>query len=57
MHFCLQLHKLKHISNIDFERLNRLPVTYRFKQYANAIVFKCFKEQCPNCLNEVFDVA
>ena len=30
--FCLPLDKLKHISHEEFQRLNRLPVTYRFKQ-------------------------
>ena len=40
--FCLQLDKLKHISHEEFERLNWLPVTYRFKQCNNAIVFKFF---------------
>ena len=55
--FCLQLDKLKHISHEEFERLNWLPVTYRFKQCVNTIVFKYFNEQCPNYLNEVFDVA
>ena len=32
-------------------------MTYRFKQCVNTIVFKYFNEQCPNYLNEVFDVA
>ena len=40
MQFCLQLDKLKHISHEEFGRLNWLPATYRFKQCANAIVFK-----------------
>ena len=31
MHLCLQLDKLKHISREEFEYLNWLPVTYRFK--------------------------
>ena len=57
MCFCLQIVKLKHTSHEEFERLNWLPATYRFKQCVNSIVFKCFNEQCPNCLNEVFDVA
>ena len=57
MRFCSKLDKLKHISYEDFERLNWLPVTYRFKQCVNTIVFKYFNEQCPNYLNEVFDVA
>ena len=41
--FCLHLDKLKHISYEGFERLNWLPVTYRFKQCVNAIVFKLFQ--------------
>ena len=57
MCFCLQLDKLKHISHEEFECLNWLPVTYRFKQCVISIVFKCFNRQCPNYLNEVFDVA
>ena len=32
-------------------------MTCRFKQCVNTIVFKCFNEQCPNYLNEVFNVA
>ena len=55
--FYLLLDKLKHISLEDFERLNWLPVTYRLKQCVNVIVFEYFNEQCPNDLNEVFDVA
>ena len=57
MRFCLQLDKLKHISHEEFQSLNWLPVSYRFKQCVNAIVFKYFNEQCPNYLNEVFDDA
>ena len=56
MSFCVQLDKLKHVSHEEFERLNWLPVTYRFKQCVNATVFKYFIEQYLNCLNEVFDV-
>ena len=36
---------------------NALPVTYKFKQCVISIVFKYFNGQCPNYLNEVFDVA
>ena len=57
MCFCLQLDKLKQISQEELERLNWLLVTSRFKQCANAIIFKHFNKQCPNYLNEVFDVA
>ena len=56
MRFWLQSEKLKHISHEKFEHLNWLPVTYRFKQCVNTIIFKYFNEQCPNYLNEVFDV-
>ena len=48
--------KLKHIFHEEFKHLNWLPVTYRFKQCVNGIVLKYFNEQCPNYLNEVFDV-
>ena len=57
MHFSLQLDKLKHVSHEEFERVNWLPVTYRFKKCVNSILFKYFNEQCPNYMNEVFDVA
>ena len=57
MRFCLWLDKLKHISHEVFERLNWLPVTYRFEQCVISVLFKYFNEQCPNYLNEVFDIA
>ena len=57
MGFCLQLDKLKHISHEEFERLNWLPMTYRFKQFVISMVFKYFNELFPKYLNEVFDVA
>ena len=57
MLLCLLLDKLKHISHEELERLNWLPVTYRLKQCVISIVFKYFNEQCPNYLNEVFDIA
>ena len=57
MCFSLQLDKLKHISQKEFEQLKWLLVTYRFKQCVSSIVFKYFNEQCPNYLNEVFHLA
>ena len=48
---------LKHLSHEEFECLNWLPVTYKFKQCVNSIVFKYFNEQGPNYLVEVFNVA
>ena len=56
MRFYLRLDKLKRIS-WKFERLDWLPVTYKFKKCVNTIVFKCFNEQCHDYLNKVFDVA
>ena len=56
MHICIHLDKLKHISHEEFERLNWIPVTYRFKECANVIFFMYFHKQYPNHLNEAFDV-
>ena len=55
--FCLQLDKTTHISHKEFETLNWLPVTERFNQCINSIVFKYVNDQCPNYLNEVFQTA
>ena len=52
MRFGLRLDKLKHISHEEFECLNWLSVTYRFKQYVISIVFKYFNRQYPNYLND-----
>ena len=52
--FCLQLDKMTHITNKEFGTLNFLPVTGRFNQCINSIVFKYV---CPNHLNEVFQIA
>ena len=57
MRFCLQLDKIKYISYEEFELLNWLPMTYRFKQCVNTILFKYFNEQCQSYLKDVFDVA
>ena len=56
MGFCLQLDELKHMSHEEFEHLNWLPMTYRFKQCVNSMVFKYFNELFHNYLHEVFDV-
>ena len=56
MRFCLQLDKLEQISHEEIEHLNKLSVTYKFKQCVPLIFFKYFNEQCPNYLNEFFDV-
>ena len=45
---------MTHISHKEFETQNWLPVTERFNQCINSIVFKYVNDQCPNYLNEVF---
>ena len=39
------------------ETLEWLLETERFNQCVNSIVFKYFNDQCPNDLNEVFEIA
>ena len=51
--FCLQLHKMTYISHKEFETLNWLPMTERFKQ----CIFKYVNDQCPDYLNEVLQTA
>ena len=55
--FCLKLDKTAQISHKEFETLNWLPVTERFNQCINSIVFKYVNNQCPNCPNEVLQTA
>ena len=55
--FRLQLDKTTQISHKEFATLNWLPVTERFNQWINSIVFKYVNDQCPNYLNEVFQTA
>ena len=52
--FCLKLDKTAQISHKEFETLNWLPVTERFNQCINSIVFKYVNNQCSNYLNAVF---
>ena len=56
--FYLQLNnQITHISHKEFEILSCLPVTKRFNQCINSIVFEYVDNQCPNYLNEVFQTA
>ena len=55
--FCLQLDKMTHISPKVFGTLNWLPMTERLNQCINSIVFKYINDQCPNYLNEIFQIA
>ena len=52
--FCLQLDKMSHISQKEFEANNWLPFKERYSQCVNSIVFKYFDNQCPHYLNQVF---
>ena len=53
--FCLYFDNLKHISHEEFEHLNWLPVTYKFKKSVSSIFFKYFIDQDPSYMNKVFD--
>ena len=52
--FCLQLNKMSHISQKEFETVNRLSIEERYHQCVNSTAFKYFHNQCPYYLNEVF---
>ena len=52
--FCLQLDKIPHISQKEFETINWLPVKERYNQCVNSVSFKYFDNQCQHYLNEVF---
>ena len=52
--FCLQLDKMSHISQKEFETINQLPIKERYHRCVNSIAFKHFHNQCPYYLNEVF---
>ena len=52
--FYLQLDKMSHISEKEFETINWFPIKERFNQCVNSIAFKFFDNQCPHYLNEVF---
>ena len=45
---------MPHISQIEFETINWLPIKERYNQCINSIAFKYFDSQCPHYLNEVF---
>ena len=48
---------MTHISHKEFEILHWLPVTKRFNQCIDSIIFKYVNNQCPNYLNEDFQTA
>ena len=52
--YCLQLDKIAHICEKDFETMKSLPINEILNQCINSIVFKYFYEQCPHCLYKTF---
>ena len=55
--FCLNLDKVAHISQNEFEKLNWLPISDRINQCILSTTFKFFNDMGPNYLNEVFQWA
>ena len=51
--FCPHLDKLTHITHEEFEILNWSPVTGRFNQCINSIVFKYVNDQCQMALSYI----
>ena len=52
--FCLQLGKMSHISQEEFETINWLPIKERYNQCVNSVALEYFDNQCPHYLNELF---
>ena len=50
--FCLQLDKLSHISQKEFEIINWLHIKERYHQCVNSIAFKYFDNQCKERYNQ-----
>ena len=55
--FCLNLDKMTHISQNEFEKLNWLPISYRINQCVLSTTFKFVNDVGPNYLNELFQWA
>ena len=55
--FCLNLDKMAHISQNEFEKFNRLPVSDGINQCILSTTFKSVSDMGPNYLNEVFQWA
>ena len=55
--FCLNLDKVAHISQNEFEKLNWLPISDRINQCILSTTFKFVSDIGPNCLNKVFQWA
>ena len=55
--FCLNLDKMAHISQNEFEKLNWLPISDRINQCILSTTFKFVNDMGPNYLNEAFQWA
>ena len=55
--FCLNLDKMAHMSQNEFEKLNWLPISDRINQYVLSTTFEFFNGIGANYLNEVFQWA
>ena len=55
--FCQHLDKMTHTSHKELETLNLLPMTERFNQCINLIVFEYVNDQWPNYLHKVSQTA
>ena len=55
--FCLNLDKMAHLSQNEFEKLNWLPISDRINQCVLSATFKFINGIGPNYLNEVFQWA
>ena len=52
--FCLNLDKMAHISQNEFEKLNWLPISNRINQCILSTIFEFVNDMGSNYLNEVF---
>ena len=53
--FCLQLDNRAHVGIAEFEKINWLPVDYRFRQCLAANASKFYNERCPLYMKNIFE--
>ena len=53
--FCLKLNDRAHVGVSEIEKINWLPVDFRFKQCLLTNAFKFFNDKCPLYMKDVFD--
>ena len=57
LRFCLRLDKMQHVSLTQFRLINWLSTKERVHHCINALNFKFVNNNCPFCLNEIFELA